>query len=150
MDQVRSRKRMGTLVLHTLKPLKSRKLRCAWSLALSPSLSLTRAHTRSTQSPVVHQLHRVKCLLRRLQDNRQKSLSFPFPAVMGLCSWFKVWRNTWSKQNRGSWDLSVLNIKEQDGTQFTMTWIEWFLWYHWMMLNANLLHISYGSGYMWK
>ena len=123
---------------------------CMEPFPFSFSLSHTRTHTHSTQSTVVHQLHRVKCLLSWLQDNRQKSLSFPFLAAMGLCTWFKVWGNTCFKQNRGSWDLSVLNVKEQDRAQFTMTWIKWFLWYYWMMLNANLLYISYGSGYMWR
>ena len=63
---------------------------CMEPFPFSFSLSHTGTHTHSTQSTVVHQLHRVKCLLSWLQDNRQKSLSFPFLAAMGLCTWFKV------------------------------------------------------------
>ena len=53
--------------------------------------SFSLSHTHAAHNLLwFTQLHIVKCLLSWLQDNRQKSLSFPFLAAMGLCTWFKV------------------------------------------------------------
>ena len=73
--------------------------------------------------------------------DRSRIFSFDI-AVVGLFIWFKVRGNTCFKQNWGSWDLSVLNVQEWDRDHFIVTWIKWFVWYYWMMMNANPLHIS--------
>jgi hypothetical protein len=113
MDQVRSRKPMGTLVLHTQKTLKLRKLRYAWSLY--PSLSLSLSHTHEAS----HFLWFISSIVSnsfwdgyKITD-RSRIFSFHI-AVVGLCIWFKVWGNTCFKQNWVSWDLSVLNVQEWD------------------------------------